>query len=63
MKECKILSEIADRAMKEKGLEPNFPPEVLAELKGIKTPALPSPETRDLRHLFGFRLIMTILKI
>jgi VacB/RNase II family 3'-5' exoribonuclease len=52
MKESISLTGIANRAMREKGLLPDFPPEVLAELKKIQAPALPLPKTRDLRSWF-----------
>ncbi|MDD5223169.1 MAG: RNB domain-containing ribonuclease [bacterium] len=47
-----ILKRIAHRVMLEKGLSPDFPPPALAELEGIKGPALREKEsTRDLRDL------------
>jgi VacB/RNase II family 3'-5' exoribonuclease len=47
-----ILRGIARRAMLERGLLPDFPPQALAELDGIRGPAIQAEEsTRDLRHL------------
>ena len=47
-----ILQRIARRAMLEKGLVPDFPPQVLAELDGIHEPATRTDgSTRDLRNL------------
>jgi exoribonuclease-2 len=47
-----ILQRIAHRAMLEKGLVPDFPPQALAELDGIHTPATQAEgSTRDLRNL------------
>jgi len=47
-----ILQRIARRAMLEKGLVPDFPPQVLAELDGIHEPATGTDgSTRDLRNL------------
>lgn len=47
-----ILQRIAHRIMIEKGLLPDFPPEVLAELDKINKPASASEESiRDLRNL------------
>jgi VacB/RNase II family 3'-5' exoribonuclease len=47
-----ILQSIAHRAMLERGLVPEFPPQALAELDGIPGPATHAGEsTRDLRHL------------
>jgi VacB/RNase II family 3'-5' exoribonuclease len=47
-----ILQRIAHRAMLERGLVPDFPPQALAELDGIHGPAVRTEEsTRDLRNL------------
>jgi VacB/RNase II family 3'-5' exoribonuclease len=47
-----ILQRIAHRAMIEKGLDPDFPAQALAELDGIHGPATGTEEsTRDLRSL------------
>lgn len=47
-----ILRNIAHRAMLERGLLPDFPPEALAELEKIHGPAAePSESLRDLRNL------------
>jgi exoribonuclease-2 len=47
-----ILRGIAHRAMLERGLVPDFPPQALAELEGIHGPAARTEEsTRDLRSL------------
>ena len=47
-----ILQSIARRAMLERGLLPDFPPQALAELEKIKGPAIRTEEsTRDLRNL------------
>ncbi len=47
-----ILEEIARRVMLERGLLPEFSPEVLAQLETIQSPALPNGNPiRDLRHL------------
>src|SRR5450759_601308 len=47
-----ILRRIAHRAMLERGLVPDFPLEVLAELEGIHGPATQTEKsTRDLRNL------------
>jgi exoribonuclease-2 len=47
-----ILQDIADRAMIERGLLPEFSPQALAELKGIQFPARRNGEAiRDLREL------------
>ncbi len=47
-----ILQSIARRAMLERGLLPDFPPEALAELEKIKGPAIRTEEsTKDLRNL------------
>jgi exoribonuclease R len=47
-----ILQNIAHRAMLERGLVPEFPPQVLAELDGIPGPATNAGgSTRDLRNL------------
>jgi VacB/RNase II family 3'-5' exoribonuclease len=47
-----ILQGIAHRAMLERGLVPDFPPQALAELDGIHGPATRTEEaTRDLRSL------------
>jgi len=47
-----ILQRIAHRVMLERGLFPDFPPQALAELDGIKGPATRTEEsTRDLRDL------------
>lgn len=47
-----ILQRIAHRAMLERGLVPDFPPQALAELDGIHGPATRAGEaTRDLRNL------------
>jgi exoribonuclease-2 len=44
------LERIADRAMRERGLEPDFPREVRAEVDSLRGPAI-DPATRDLRDL------------
>ena len=44
-----LLSDIARRAMVERGLEPEFPPAALAELARIRGAAEPAPGVRDLR--------------
>ncbi len=47
-----ILQRIARRVMLEKGLSPDFPPQALTELDGIKGPATETEETtRDLKSL------------
>jgi len=47
-----ILRDIAHRAMRERGLVPDFPPQALAELDGIHGPATRTAQsTRDLRDL------------
>ena len=47
-----ILQDIARRAMLDRGLLPDFPPEALAELEAIRGPATRTEEaTRDLRNL------------
>ena len=47
-----ILQRIAHRAMRERGLVPDFPPRALAELEGIRGPAARTEvSTRDLRNL------------
>ena len=47
-----ILQRIAHRAMRERGLVPDFPAQALAELDGIHGPATRTEEsTRDLRNL------------
>jgi VacB/RNase II family 3'-5' exoribonuclease len=47
-----ILQKIAHRAMLERGLVPDFPPQALAELDGIHAPATQAEgSTRDLRNL------------
>ncbi|MEN6627543.1 MAG: RNB domain-containing ribonuclease [Candidatus Sumerlaeia bacterium] len=47
-----ILSAIAHRAMLERGLNPDFPPEALAELETIREPAIQTNDSlRDLRPL------------
>jgi VacB/RNase II family 3'-5' exoribonuclease len=47
-----ILRDIAHRAMRERGLLPDFPPAALAELDGIHGPATRAAgDTRDLRNL------------
>jgi len=47
-----ILQRIAHRAMLEKGLVPDFPPQALAELDGIHAPATRAEgSTRDLQNL------------
>ena len=47
-----ILQRIARRAMLERGLVPDFPPQALAELDGIHGPATQAGESaRDLRNL------------
>jgi VacB/RNase II family 3'-5' exoribonuclease len=47
-----LLKEIAHRAMLERGLVPDFPPQALAELDGIHGPATQTEElTRDMRNL------------
>ena len=47
-----ILQRIAHRAMLERGLVPDFPPQALAELDGIHGPATRAEgSTRDLRNL------------
>jgi len=47
-----ILKRIARRAMLERGLAPDFPPQALAELDGIHGPATHTEQaTRDLRSL------------
>ncbi len=47
-----ILQRIAHRAMRERGLVPDFPPQALAELDGIHGPATRADRsTRDLRNL------------
>jgi VacB/RNase II family 3'-5' exoribonuclease len=47
-----ILQRIAHRAMVERGLVPDFPPQALAELNGIHGPATRAEgSTRDLRNL------------
>jgi VacB/RNase II family 3'-5' exoribonuclease len=47
-----ILQRIAHRAMLERGLVPDFPPQALAELNGIHGPATRAEgSTRDLRNL------------
>jgi exoribonuclease-2 len=47
-----ILQKIARKAMVERGLLPDFSPQVLAELDGLsETAAQREPATRDLRHL------------
>jgi ribonuclease R len=46
------LKDIAHRAMLDNGLQPDYPPEVGAQLRSIKGPALPTGEgIRDLRPL------------
>src|SRR5574340_23492 len=50
--DAKTLKRIARRAMIERGLEPDFPPQALAELDSIKGPAAgAAPPSRDLRGL------------
>lgn len=47
-----ILQQIARRAMLDKGLVPEFPPEALSELEAMRNPATSTtPATRDLRQL------------
>jgi VacB/RNase II family 3'-5' exoribonuclease len=47
-----ILRRIARRAMLERGLLPDFSPEVLTELRGLESATRPhETEARDLRHL------------
>ena len=47
-----ILRDIAHRVMLERGLLPDFSPEVLAEIDKIKGPAVQTDESvRDLRNL------------
>jgi VacB/RNase II family 3'-5' exoribonuclease len=47
-----VLRGIARRAMLERGLLPDFPPQALAELDGIKSSAIQTEASaRDLRHL------------
>ncbi len=47
-----ILQRIAHRAMLERGLVPDFPPQAIAELDRIHSPASASGDsTRDLRNL------------
>ncbi len=47
-----ILQDIAHRVMLERGLAPDFPPQVLKELDTIRTPAIKTdPSVRDLRNL------------
>jgi exoribonuclease-2 len=47
-----LLQSIAHRAMVERGLFPDFSPQVLAELDGIHGPAIAAEESpRDLRNL------------
>jgi VacB/RNase II family 3'-5' exoribonuclease len=47
-----ILQALAHRAMLERGLAPDFPPQALAELDAIHGPAVPGEgSTRDLRNL------------
>ncbi|HVC92271.1 MAG TPA: RNB domain-containing ribonuclease [Pirellulales bacterium] len=46
------LRAIAHRAMLDRGLEPDLPPAVIQQLRGIKGPARDAqPSIRDLRHL------------
>ena len=46
------LRVIAHRAMVERGLEPDFPPDALQQLNGIEGPARePGASIRDLRNL------------
>ena len=46
------LADIARRAMREKGLDPDFPKDALAQLEGIAAPAgEKDPAIRDLRDL------------
>ena len=52
-----ILQRIAQRAMLEKGLLPDFSAEVLAELARIQAPAtMDGEQVRDLRNFCGLRL-------
>lgn len=47
-----ILKEIARRAMRERGFEPDFPPDVIEELDRMKGPAAPDDgSARDMRSL------------
>lgn len=46
-----LLERIADRAMIERGLLPEFSPQVLEELNRIQGPATEEGPARDLRHL------------
>jgi exoribonuclease-2 len=49
---CSLLQMIARRAMVERGLLPDFSPQVLAELDELREPAAQTDATtRDLRHL------------
>jgi exoribonuclease-2 len=51
------LREIARRAMKQRGFEPDFPPPVLAETEALKQPAArPPAEVEDLRGLHWFSI-------
>lgn len=45
----KTLAEIARQAMLDRGLLPDFPPEVEAEAVSLQAPATPPPDIRDLR--------------
>jgi len=44
------LQRIADRAMRERGLDPDFARDVMAETDALRGPAI-DPGARDLRHL------------
>jgi VacB/RNase II family 3'-5' exoribonuclease len=46
-----VLSEIARRAMMERGLLPDFSPEAIAEVNRLQEPALNQPSLHDLRDL------------
>lgn len=50
-KDEEFLVELAHQAMKDRGLEPGFGPEVMRQLESIGGPAQPDESTRDLRHL------------
>src|SRR4051812_2604948 len=45
------LRTIARRAMIERGLQPDFPPEAVAQANAITRPAAPDASVRDLRKL------------
>ena len=57
-----ILTQLAEKAMKERGLNPSIPPIALEQANHLSQPA-PIAGKKDLRGLLGFQSIQKRLRI